>query len=286
MAVRARAVLAAGLLAAAACLPADWGANAILVPRRVPVTLRPDLPYRDVAFVSDGLTLRGWLFTGPAPRRGLIVYLHGSGDNRQGGIGLARRFGPLGYDVLAFDGRAHGASGGQYCTYGVREKDDLRRALDAVGARRVIPFGCSLGAAVALQAAPLDPRIVGVVAQSPFSDLPAVVRDRAPWFASQADVAAALAEAGRRAGFSPAEASPERAARAIRVPVLVIHGAEDRDTPPDHGRRVFEALAGPRQLVLVPGAGHDQTLRGPEIWRTIEAWLGQRASGQSAEPSH
>lgn len=279
MASNRRAWLAALALAATACLPADWGANAILVPRRVPVTARPDLPFREVSFVSDGLTLRGWLFPASAPRRGLIVYLHGSGDNRQGGVGLARRFGPLGHDVLAYDSRAHGASDGQHCTYGVREKHDLRRALDAVGAGRTILFGCSLGAAVALQAAPLDGRIAGVIAQSPFSDLPAIVRDRAPWFATRADVAAALAEAGRRAGFSAAEASPQEAARSIRVPVLVIHGAEDRDTLPDHSRRVFQFLAGPRQLLLVPGAGHDDTLRGPDTWRAIEAWLESSVRG-------
>jgi pimeloyl-ACP methyl ester carboxylesterase len=52
----------------------------------------------------------------------------------------------------------------------------------------VVLLGSSLGAAVALQAAPLDPRIRGVIAEAPFSSLEAVVRDRAPWFATKREV--------------------------------------------------------------------------------------------------
>jgi hypothetical protein len=36
---------------------------------------------------------------------------------------------------------------------------------------------------------------------------------------------------------------------------------------------VFEALPGPKRLVMVPGAGHNQTLQGTEVWRVIEGWL-------------
>jgi hypothetical protein len=51
-------------------------------------------------------------------------------------LGLTRYFGPRGYDVLTYDGRAHGESGGNACTYGVYEKHDLLAALDAVGVTR------------------------------------------------------------------------------------------------------------------------------------------------------
>jgi hypothetical protein len=32
-------------------------------------------------------------------------------------------------------------------------------------------------------------------------------------------------------------------------------------------------LAGPKKLILVPGAGHNDTLAGEQTWRAIEAWL-------------
>ena len=56
------------------------------------------------------------------------------------------------------------------------------------------------------------------------------------------------------------EASAVRAAPKVQVPVLLIHGEADRDTRPEHSRRIFAALGGPKELLLVPSAGHDDTL--------------------------
>ena len=266
-------VVAVATVMVAGCLPPEWGANAILHPTRRPLAGGIDLPHQDIAFRSDGLLLKGWLFPTTASRQGLIVYLHGVADNRRSGLGLAHRFVPDGYDVLAYDSRAHGESEGQDCTYGFYEKRDLTRALDAVHADRVVLFGASLGAAVALQAAPDEPRVRGVIAQSSFSDLETVVRERAPWFATEADVRKALAIAARRGHFPIAEISPRQAAARIRVPVLLIHGASDRETPAAHSQRIYEALAGPRRLLLVPGQGHNDVLSGAEVWKEIDAWL-------------
>lgn len=266
--------VAAALAAGVACLPPEWGANAILRPMRRPLLRRTSLPHEAIAFRSDeGLLLKGWLFRSPAPHRGLIVYLHGIADNRDSGIGVAQRFVPKGYDVLAYDSRAHGESEGAYCTYGFHEKRDVSRALDAVGADGAILFGSSLGAAVALQAAAAEPRVRGVIAQSPFSDLESIVRDRKPWIATGSEVEQALALAEQRGGFRRGEASPQAAARLVRVPVLLIHGANDRETRPAHSQRIYGALAGPRRLLLVPGAGHNDVLGREEVWKEIEEWV-------------
>ena len=256
-----------------ACLPPQWGANALLHPTRHAFVGSADLPHQDISFRSDSLLLKGWLFRAAEPRRGLIVYLHGVADNRRSGLGVARRFVPKGYDVLAYDSRAHGQSEGEACTYGFYEKYDLARALDAVGADRAVLFGSSLGAAVALQAAPEDPRVRGVIAQSSFSDLEAVARERAPWFATGAEIGEALAIAERRAHFRTADVSPRKAAARILIPVLLIHGLLDHETPPAHSRRIYRALTGPRRLLLVPDTGHDDVLGSEDVWREIEAWL-------------
>jgi pimeloyl-ACP methyl ester carboxylesterase len=58
----------------------------------------------------------------------------------------------------------------------------------------------------------------------------------------------------------------------IHVPVLLIHGDADIDTPPDHSRRIFAALNGPKRLILVPGGTHNSALR-PEVWREIDQWI-------------
>lgn len=258
---------------AIACMPAEWGANAILRPFRRPLVERPAMVPEPFEVQSEGIRLRGWLFRRSGPRQGLIVYLHGISDNRRGGGPMAERLVPQGWDVLAYDGRAHGESGGEYCTYGFHEKQDLLRALDAVGHERVVLFGSSLGAAVALQAAPLDPRIRGVIAEAPFASLDSIVRDRAPWIATRREVDAALRLAAQRGSFRVEEVSPEAAAARIRIPVLLIHGERDRETRPEHSRRIAAALAGPKRLLVVPGAEHRNALAGREAWDVIEAWL-------------
>jgi pimeloyl-ACP methyl ester carboxylesterase len=274
------AALAVALAAAAALAwtcrraPAGWGAAAILHPWRRPVTVTPRLPFESVAFSSGGERLEGWLFRGDGERRGLVVYLHGIADNRQSGIGVAERLLPRGYDVLAFDARAHGRSGGSACTYGFLERHDVSRALDATGAPRAVLLGHSLGASVALQAAAVDPRVAAVVAASPFSDLPTIVRERARWLLLPGPlVEAALARAGEEAGFPPGEASPVALAPRVRAPVLLLHGAADRKTPPSHSRRIHAALRGPRKLVLIDGVGHDEILGSERAWSEIVAFL-------------
>jgi hypothetical protein len=45
------------------------------------------------------------------------------------------------------------------------------------------------------------------------------------------------------------------------------------DTPPEHSRRILSVLQGPKQLLLVPRAGHNQSLNSSEAWAEIERWL-------------
>jgi alpha-beta hydrolase superfamily lysophospholipase len=254
-------------------MPPSWGAGGLLHPYRRHVTMSRPAEARDVEIRGEGgVRLAGWSLRGREPRRGTVIYLHGSGDNRTSGLYLAERYTARGFDVLLYDSRAHGESEGDACTYGYFEKEDLRRAIDGVEVRPVWIIGTSLGAAVALQAAAIDSRIAGVVAVAAFSDLRTVASERAPRFASRRNIEDSFRLAESLAHFRVDDVSPQRAARDIRVPVLVIHGQDDRETPPDHSRRIFDALGGPKRLILVPGAGHNDALR-PETWAEVDAWL-------------
>src|SRR5512139_2674745 len=91
------------------CLTPSIAARMILEPMRRAVEEAPsEPPHLEVAFPGDGVELRGWLFRAADPVRGTIVFLHGRNQNRGAGVVLARRLVPLGYDVLAYDSRAHG----------------------------------------------------------------------------------------------------------------------------------------------------------------------------------
>ncbi len=253
-------------------MPPSWGANALLHPSRRAVGAAPALPHGDFAVDAGGVTLRGWLFPAQtAARAGTVVYLHGVADNRASGTWIAERLVRAGFDVVAYDSRAHGESTGDACTYGFHERKDLSRVLDRLGLERAVVLGVSLGAAVALQAAAEDPRITGIVSVATFSSLEEIARDRVGRIASERQIAEAMDLAGRTARFDVAEVSPVAAAARLRIPVLVVHGAQDAETRPEHSRRVYAALAGPKRLELVEGAGHDDALA--RAWRDVEAWI-------------
>jgi pimeloyl-ACP methyl ester carboxylesterase len=261
------------ILGAAATQLPSIGAGLILHPPHRRVVATPPSSCQKVTFRGEGVNLQGWRGEAEGKRRGTLIYLHGIADNRASGAGVLERFRKQGFDVLAFDSRAHGESEGDACTYGIFEKQDLRAVLDTVRSGPVVLVGSSLGAAVALQLAASDQRVSLVVAAESFSDLRTVASERAPFFFSSATIARAFKLAEQKGGFRIEDASPVLAARAITVPVLIIHGAADSDTSPDHARRLFAALAGPKRLILVPNAGHNQSLHEGEIWTEIERWI-------------
>ena len=218
------------------------------------------------------MKLRGWQCPSVGPRRGTLVYLHGIADNRESGTGVIERFQERGFDLVAYDSRAHGESEGEFCTYGVLESQDLRRVLDTVAPGPIVLLGTSLGAAVALQGAAQDRRVTAVIAAEAFSDLRTVAIERAPILFTPRMIDQAFRLVERRWGFEVDAASPVEKAREIQIPVLLIHGETDTETPPDHSQRVLAALGGPKRLILVPGAGHNQSLSG-DVWMQIVGWL-------------
>jgi uncharacterized protein len=225
-------------------------------------------------FAGAGVVLAGWRCPASGAPRGTLIYVHGISDNRHGVRGLVDRFRVRGFDVVAYDSRAHGESTGDACTYGFYEKRDLRRVIDAARPGPIVLLGHSLGAAVALQEAADDPRVTTVIAAETFTDLRTIVAERAPFFFTRGAIRRGLALAEWLGRFSVDEVSPLEAAVKLTTPVLLIHGDADIATSPEHSRRLAAALAGPKRLLLIPGAGHSQSLRG-DVWREIEAWIDQ-----------
>jgi len=270
---RAVAATLLALATAPACMPPSWGANALLHPTRHKVEKVPALPVQKVRWQGAGVALEGWWFhAAPPPARGTIVYLHGVADNRGSSTGIAAHFVPLGFDVASYDSRAHGDSEGEFCTYGYYEKTDLARVLDRLDQPPFIVMGTSLGAAVALQAAADDRRIVGVISIASFSDLRTAAVERAPFFASRGNIEEAFRIAEETAHFRVADASPLAVAPRIAVPVLLIHGDHDQETPYAHSERILAALTGPKRLLTIRGGGHREGLRA-ESWREVDAWV-------------
>jgi uncharacterized protein len=221
---------------------------------------------------SDGVELRGWKVHAAAPNRDWVLLFHGVADNRSGTLGYAEFLLRHGYSVVMMDARAHGASGGEMATYGWKERYDTVAVANALysteSVRHLYALGVSMGGAIALQSAAVEPRIEGVVAEDPFSDLREVSYDYAgmrfsPFLGKTlfrpASIFAvdAIAKAG---GFDPDEVSPEKAVAARPFPTLLICGTRDQTIPCRHAELIYKAATGPKELWVVEGARHASAL--------------------------
>jgi len=254
------------------------GAGALLHPSRRTVAAKPPAHCVNAVLPGDEIELKGWLCGTPLASRGTLVVLHGVADTRASTAPIVERYLARGFDVIAYDSRAHGESGGDVCTYGFYEKRDLRSVIDAFGHGPIVLLGTSLGAAVALQEAASDSRVTAVVAAESFSDLRTVATERAPFVFTPWSITQAFDLAERLGRFRVDEVSPQEAAKSISSAVLLVHGAADNETRPDHSQRIYDALKGSKRLILVPGVGHNHSLQ-PAVWPEIDKWIDSALAG-------
>jgi len=221
---------------------------------------------------SDGVTLKGWKVRPPAPNTDWVLLFHGVSDNRTGVIGHAEFLLRHGYCVLMMDSRDHGESGGDMATYGWKERYDTVAIANALYAsekvRHLYALGVSMGGAIALQSAAVEPRIEAVVAEAPFANLREVSYDYAglhagSWLGKTLFRPApmmVMRSVEKEGGFKPEDVSPEKAVAARTLPILLICGTRDSTIPCRHAERIYNAAIGPKELWVVRGAAHAAAL--------------------------
>lgn len=233
--------------------------------------------------VATGIVLHGWIMRTDQPRRGVLVHLHGIWDSCRPRLPLAARMLPHGFDCLFYDSRGNGESGGRYCTYGEQEKHDLVRVLDAVQAQgidtsRVVVVGHSMGAATAVYAAALDPRIKAIVLEACYRDLPTAVRDYARLFIPILPdhvIDRALERAAAIGELKPDKLSPLQIIAGISQPALIVQGTHDRRIKPRYAEELYRTKPEPKELYLIPGARHGRLpFQGGEVYMSkLEHWI-------------
>ncbi len=240
------------------------------------------LPYEEVDFqTEDGLTLRGWFIPAPAPARGTIIFCHGHSGSMDGDLHYVPAFHQHGYSVLMFDFRAHGRSEGERVSMGFHERKDLLAAvhfLEGRGIREVGLLGFSMGGATAIITAPLSPAVKAVVADSAFATLDTTVAGGLrvkgiPEPISRLVGWLAVKTAGAMLACRLEDAYPLRWVRQVAPRGLfIIHGEEDIYVPARDARRLYELAGEPKELWIVPGAGHreiDATAPGEYLPRIL-----------------
>jgi hypothetical protein len=270
--MRARlATVIAGLLATACTA-------LFFQPHRIQV-FTPDkfgLAYQEVRFKTrDGLELYAWFIPAQGRALGTVLQLHGNAENISTHFTSLAWMPARGFNLFAFDYRGYGASEGTPGLDGVQL--DIDAALETLLARddidknRIVIYGQSLGGALAayyVEHTQHRDRIRALVLESAFSDYVDVAKEKFTdhWFTWPFQWIPDLWVDDR---YSPlpgmASISP--------IPLLVLHGDRDRTVPMHHGQRLYEAAREPKQLWIVPGAGHIQTTGDPAVRDRLVAWL-------------
>lgn len=234
------------------------------------------IDYQELALrAEDGTALTAWFLPARGPARATVLFLHGNAENISTHFASVAWMPAEGFNVLALDYRGYGASEGTPTLAGVQlDIDAAMRALLArpgVDRGRIVLFGQSLGGALAIHYAARGAyrsSLRALVADSAFSDYRGIVREKLagffltwplqwlPWLTVDNDYSPAA---------SVAALSP--------LPLLLIHGERDVVVPARHSQRLFELAREPKELWLVPEAGHIQALRGEAMRRRLVDYL-------------
>ncbi|HRZ87262.1 MAG TPA: alpha/beta hydrolase [bacterium] len=235
---------------------------------RPPRSVSPRTPgnfgmaFEDVTIVSaDGTRLAAWYIPAAQPSGRAVVLCHGYPADKGDILGLAPVLHQT-FDLLLFDFRAMGKSGGRMTTAGLREQGDLRAAVDWVkrrGAASVGVYGFSMGGAVALMTG--HPDVAAVVAESAYADIRWIIEDIYRWFGilKKPFVYATELYALIFAGTDVFRITPLAAIAGRHVPLLLIHSERDSQIPVAHARALHGASPG-SELWIAPQAGHGETL--------------------------
>jgi uncharacterized protein len=221
------------------------------------------LEYEVVSFTTDDrVTLSGWFV--PAARETLtaVVVMHGFTGNRLPELAGFVPWLQERHHVLQFDFRGHGESGPGTVTMGSHERRDVAAAvayLRGRGIERIALFGVSMGAAAAILAGP-HLQVTAVVADAAYARASHPIANRMreqgwplPGVGSLAIATGAAIRARVRLG-DPIDAVGRLTPRAL----LVIVPVEDRLISWRQGLALYEAAGQPKELLVVPGAGHGE----------------------------
>lgn len=242
-------------------------------------------PFEQVYIKSDdGLELAGKYYQ-VRPGAPVIIMFHGYRSmayrDCSGVFKLAME---LGYNMLMPDMRAHGLSQGRVISMGIKERYDCLRWVEYASHRLgedtpILLAGCSMGASTIMMSAQLLPeQVKGLICDCGYSSVKGMIRAVAGKMHIPAGPAYFVLRLSARlfGAFDPESCSALSSLAKSRLPVLIIHGEDDRLVPCAMARENYEASASDiKMLLTVPGAGHGLSFLADEkkYRETFQAFL-------------
>lgn len=202
--------------------------------------------------------MHGWWIPASTPNAKVLLYLHGNGVNIGANAAHADRFHRMGFAVLIIDYRGYGLSKGSFPT----EKSVYQDAATAwdylVKQQQIQPsnifiYGHSLGGAIAIDLAIKQPKAAGLIVESSFTSVQDIVNLRGNF--KLFPVKFILNQ----------HFDSIRKVTNLQMSVLFIHGTEDYVVPVNMSKQLYAAAPEPKQLVIIPNAGHNDVAEVAEL---------------------
>ncbi len=202
-----------------------------------------------------------------------MLYLHGNGGNISVEV-KARRFYQMGFSVLMIDYRGYGRSQGSFPSEATVYQD-AQTAWDylikerQISPKKIVVYGHSLGGAIAINLASQNPNVAGLIVSSSFTSIQQVAAQ--DWKFRLFPIDLILTQ----------KFDSVQKVRSLKMPSLFIHGMEDTLIPVSIGKALYEAAPQPKQLLLIPHAGHnhrDSAFDKPENLQVIRDFVNRVVS--------
>lgn len=235
----------------------------------------PDTVYKEVDLTTaNGIRINAWWIPVAHPV-GNVILFHGYNGSKQGPLPEAAYFRSLGYNTLLVDFRAHGNSGGNTCSIGFYEKEEVKLAMDYVqrqSKQPIVLWGVSMGAAAILNSiAHYGLRPAKIILECPYATLVDAVNSRMRAVRLPTTPLSQLLTfwGGLEQGFWGFGMQPAAYAKKVTMPTLYFWGKDDIRVMAHETRSIFNNLGTKqKQLYIVEKAGHESFCRKvPAEWK-------------------
>lgn len=229
------------------------------------------LVYENVTFsTSDDVQLHGWFL--PVAKgqsvKGTVVFSHGNAGSIGHHLPFTDWLPRNGYQLLMYDYRGFGKSGGAPSREGLIRDVEAAFAYSLtrkeIAGGKIYSFGHSLGGAKSIVA----------LTRAKVPGLRAVITDGT--FASYEGMAEIMAGNFGKNLVSD-ELSPKSAVAKLPVPLLMVHGTADEVVPLSQGKELFAAARPRKTFYEVPGGRHGDSLarNDGEYRKKMLEWMAQ-----------
>jgi hypothetical protein len=216
---------------------------------------------------SNKLPIEGWYGSADSAK-GCIIFFHGITACKDVLLKEAEQFKAWGYNTLLIDFRAHGNSGGNKGSFGVKETDEVENAFrfaQSKGNKNILLYGSSLGS-VAIFKAVAENKVAptAIIADMPFGSLQDHLEARARilGFPSQPFAFLVTLWVGIENGYNGFNNNAYDYSKKLRCPTLVQWGDRDIYVTEKETQRIFQSLGSKeKKLIVYPGANHESFIQ-------------------------